>query len=389
MKELERIFSAFPGPPDWRIDWPEMEQQTELGVWAQRMKATPQDPVWHGEGDVWTHTKLVCEELARMESFRLLPERQRRELFLAALLHDLGKTCCTRQESGRWVSPHHAAKGSALARNLLWKNWACAGEPEKQVFRETVCLLIRWHTLPPHLGAEGNTERLLYIAAAGELAKDFSLEMLCMLSKADLRGRIAADKRELEEQVEFCRMLAEEQGCLNGPKKFFSDYTRRAFLAGRLAWPDAELYDPTWGQVLMMSGLPGTGKDTWIQQHCAGLPMVSLDALREQMGVLPTDPQGPVIQQAQEQARALLQRRQPFVWNATNLTCSMRERLIRRFENYGAAVRVVFLETSWEEGLQRNQNRPDAVPLGAVEKMLDQLEPPMPWEAQRIEWRCV
>lgn len=27
----------------------------------ERMKNTPQNPQWHGEGDVWTHTQMVMD----------------------------------------------------------------------------------------------------------------------------------------------------------------------------------------------------------------------------------------------------------------------------------------------------------------------------------------
>ena len=81
--------------------------------------------------------------------------------------------------------------------------------------------------------------------------------------------------------------------------------------------------------------------------------------------------------------------KQSFIWNATNLTEPMRSKLISLFENYSAAVRIVYLETGWEENLQRNANRADAVPEHAVEDMLGKLVPPQRWEAQHVEWHCV
>ena len=153
--------------------------------------------------------------------------------------------------------------------------------------------------------------------------------------------------------------------------------------------PDQPLFDPTWGEVVLLSGLPGTGKDTWIQANCPDLPMVSLDALRRKMRVKPIDNQSAVLQAAQEQARELLRKKQPFVWNATNLTMETRRKQIDRFERYGARVRVVYLETPWMERIRRNAGREDAVPEGAVERMLEKTVPPTPDEAQTVEWLCV
>ena len=67
----------------------------------------------------------------------------------------------------------------------------------------------------------------------------------------------------------------------------------------------------------------------------------------------------------------------------------MRSKLISLFEDYGAAVRIVYLETGWEENLRRNADRADAVPEYVVEDMLGKLVPPQRWEAQHVEWHCV
>ena len=137
-----------------------------------------------------------------------------------------------------------------------------------------------------------------------------------------------------------------------------------------------------------MCGLPGTGKDTWIQAHCPGFPVVSLDGLRLEMEVEPTENQGRVVQAARERAKALLRERRPFIWNATSLT-GLRAQQIGLFEDYHARVRVVYLETEWAENLRRNANRPDAVPEDVIDRMLARLEPPERFEAQAVEWVCV
>lgn len=137
-----------------------------------------------------------------------------------------------------------------------------------------------------------------------------------------------------------------------------------------------------------MCGLPGTGKDSWIRANCPGLPVVSLDDLRLEMDVAATENQGQVVQAAREQAKALLRDKQPFVWNATSLT-SLRAQQIELFERYHARVRLIYLETAWEENLRRNASRPDAVPEDVIDRMLARLEPPERFEAQAVEWISV
>lgn len=387
--KLEALLSACPHAPDYQWNWPEL-MKTPVGIWLSRMEDIPQNPVLHAEGSVGRHTKLVCEALAADPSFRASPARHQQEAAVAALLHDIGKIPNTRMEDGQWVSPHHSTTGARMARELLWKDFGLCGTAEGQAFRETVCLLIRNHMLPGHILDQADPEkRLLQAAADRELCHHFSIEQLCMLAQADVRGRIAPDTDELLERVALCRQEADMAGCLYGSGAFADAYTQRAYFKGRKVWREQSLYNDTWGEVILLSGLPGTGKDTWIREHASHLPMVSLDELRKTMDVSPTDEQGQVAQAAREQARGYMRAKQPFVWNATNLTEPMRGKLIELFEGYGAAVRVVYLETSWEETLRRNAEREDAVPERAIEDMLGKLVPPRRWEAQHVDWICV
>lgn len=383
------LLRLVPGPPDWTVSWDALEQ-TCFGALSPQMAVTPQDPVYHGEGDVLAHTKLVCEVLAGLEEFRGLDERQRQTVFLAALFHDVGKTRCTRQEEGRWTSPHHAAAGAAMARELLWLDCGCCGKPPRQAMRETVCALIRYHSLPAHAALETDgARRLLRAAANGELLPGFTVRLLCLLSKADILGRICRDQPELLEAVELCGALAEELGCLDGPRVFPSRYTGFSYFSGKLDQPSCELYDSTWGEVVLMCGLPGTGKDTWIKSHCPELPVVSLDAIRAELDISPVGPQKKVADVARARAQALLRQKKPFVWNATSVTADLRRRLVELFTDYHASVRIVYLETDWKEERRRNAGRAAAVPEGAILRMLAKLTPPEAFEAHKVEWYCV
>lgn len=138
-----------------------------------------------------------------------------------------------------------------------------------------------------------------------------------------------------------------------------------------------------------MSGLPGTGKDTWIERNAAALPVVSLDAIRRDKRISPKAEQGLVANLAREQAKTYLRAHQPFVWNATNITPQMRESLVSLFESYHAHVHIVYLETDWDTLMDRNRNRNETVPTAVIEKMLDKLTPPETREAEKVEWLCV
>ena len=104
--DLSELIALFPDESNgWTIDWNGV-QETAMRDYAHRMVQTRQNPEYHAEGDVWTHTRLVCEALADDPEFRALNPRKRQILFFAALLHDVGKIWrSTLDPSGAIVSP--------------------------------------------------------------------------------------------------------------------------------------------------------------------------------------------------------------------------------------------------------------------------------------------
>lgn len=68
-----------------------------------------------------------------------------------------------------------------------------------------------------------------------------------------------------------------------------------------------------------------------MRQHAAQLPIIALDAIRVELDIAPTEHSGRVVLAAKRRARELLQQRQPFVWNATNITRLLRRELIDFF----------------------------------------------------------
>lgn len=357
---------------------------------AADLKKVPQPERWHAEGDVLTHTNMVVEELQLIQAYNELGKDAQEILSLAAYLHDIGKIRQTRIINGEIEAPHHAAAGSRMARAYLWKSLNLSGAHEKMIMRESIALLIRYHSLPPHAIEMPDVKlRLHKIASNGLLSADFSIRLLCILAKADMLGRICEDKEQMLDQIALCEELAKEEQCFDSCYRFPSDFTMRSYLNGRDVWKEQRLYDDTWGTVYLMSGLPGTGKDTWIEQNLPDIPMVSLDELRRRYKVSPLANQGYIANLAKEQAKEYLRRHQPFVWNATNITQEMRQQLVALFEGYKARVNIIYLETDWQTLLERNRSREDAVPQSAIEAMLGKLTPPEACEAAQVNWISV
>jgi len=93
----------------------------ETQPWAREMASCQQDSQWHAEGDVWTHTRLVCSELEHLPEWDSFSRVAQLKLLFAALFHDVGKpaTSSPDPETGRIRSPKHAVVGSEIARRVL------------------------------------------------------------------------------------------------------------------------------------------------------------------------------------------------------------------------------------------------------------------------------
>ncbi len=386
-KNFQEILNCVPDSDEQSIDWGRIEK-TQLGPLFQKMKLISQNPKHHAEGDVYCHTKCVCEELIKLPEYQTSSEEDKIILFLSALLHDTGKTECTKTEDGKIIAPGHASKGAFMVREMLWKDFGLCGSEEKQKIRESICSFIRYHSFPSHAVKEENPEyKILRIASVGNLVKSFTMRKLCVLCKADILGRECGDKQDYLERADYCEMLAEEFQCADKPFDFKDEFSQRAYFSKKTNWHEQKMFNDTWGKVILLSGLPGTGKDTWISENYPDLPMVSLDEIRKQLNFHPTHNQGRVIAAAEETAKEYLRKKQPFVWNATNITEQTRSKLISLFEQYGAGVEIVFLESEWEEQLRRNSGRKDVVPREKIENMLSKLGIPQPFESESVRWK--
>lgn len=354
-----------------------LERLTEHCPELVQLKDIPQNPEYHGEGNVYRHTKMVCQALKELSGWGQLAPGAQELLFLAAAFHDIGKAVCTRMEEGEWISPRHALVGEKLFRETVYR----AEERFRLTFnqREAVAGLIRYHGLPVWFWSRERPEQELVKAA-----ERVPLKLLYLLSMADVLGRKGRDIDRLAGQVEFFSEYARETEVWEGPYGFSGPYTRFQYFQKEDLGKEAALFDDTQFDVVLMSGLPLAGKDTWIGHHGMGRPVISLDDIREEMGIAPGKDSGKVACRAMEQARIYLRRKEPFIWNATNIVRDTRQKLVRLWAGYGARVHIRYLEVPYLELLARNRKRERHIPEAVLEKMIGKLEIPAPWEAYEV-----
>lgn len=342
------------------------------------MQGSTQDPIHHAEGDVWVHTRMVTEELLALPAYQEASPEDQFVLFATALLHDVAKPVTRREEEGgRITNRGHSRIGAIMAREILWR-MGCDFR-----LRERICTLIAFHQIPFWLieREEWSANRIVT-----EISLSVENHLLGIFAEADAKGRICADLPGILDNIELFRETARYLDCLNAPYRFASDHARVRYFRDpeNRSILDApfDTTDPAF-EVIVMSGMPGSGKST--HATSLGLPIVSLDALRQEMDVDPEDPQGGVVQAARERAKVHLRRKEPFIWDATNMNREMRGLTIPMLLDYGARVKIVYVEGSVADVTARNSARGrGAVPDAAITRMLRRWEPPALVEAHSV-----
>lgn len=347
----------------------------EVQPWARAMADCRQDAEWHAEGDVWTHTRMVVAELGRLPEWPSLDRDEQRKLLFTALFHDAGKpeTTVTDPATGRTRSPKHALAGMELGRKAL-RDLGCG-----LGVREEIANLVRYHGRPPYLLEKPDPAREVI-----SLSWLVNHRLLSLFALADTRGRRTRETTRPEENVHLWRMAAEENGCWDRPYAFANDHARFLFYRDELPNLHASPPERHRCAVTLLSGLPGSGKDTWLARHRPGLPVVSLDEVRARLEVEATENQGPVVQAARESCREHLRAGRDFAFNATNTVRQTRKRWVDLFAGYGARIELVYVEPPLPVILERNKRRAKPVPEQVIRRLVDKLEPPTRVEAHAV-----
>jgi predicted kinase len=365
---------------DREIDWELMSQK--FG-WLTDMRGVEQDALWHFEGDVYTHTKMVVEALVGLDEFKKLDKQRQHILFASAIFHDIEKRSTTKIEmiegEERITSPRHAKRGESTVRSMLYREIDTPFE-----IREEIAKLVRHHGLPLFVLEQKLPERAVIKAS---LILDTSL--LYLLAKADVLGRICIDQQDVLEDIELFKELCLEYECFGKARKFSSDYARFLYLNREDIMLGYEPYDDLKFTVYIMSAIPASGKDTYIAKHL-DIPVLSLDNIRREHKIKPTDKKGTgrVVQMAKEEAKVYMRKKESFVFNATNITKDMRSRWISLFLEYRARVEIIYLEVPYKQLKKQNSNREHVVPLEVIDKLFDKLEMPCYDEGHGI-WKNI
>ena len=376
-----------PGGP---LGWAGVVEEVDI---LAPLADTPQQPEFHGEGDVLTHTRMACEVMVDLPDYaepdpgsEWSTSDDRFVLFYATLFHDLGKAACTVVEDGRISSAGHGRIGAIDARRWLWQ----AGVPFD--LRERICRLVRHH-MEPFYAVAGNRQGDSPEYVVRTLSWELGLRDLAALAEADARGRTCDGTDESVAAVELFREVARDEGCYDYREDLRAEYpyadahTRLVYCRRRgTISVDYPFFAPPGSHVVVMSGMPASGKNTWIAQHAPDLPVVSFDDAVAELDLTHGRSTGAAAHLVTDRARALLRERQDFVWNATHLSSRIRARTLDLLYAYDAHVEIVYLESPEPVIKRRNTNRDTTLSNAALDQMLRRWEVPVPAEAHQVRY---
>ncbi|MBI4854083.1 MAG: AAA family ATPase [Acidobacteria bacterium] len=351
------------------INWTNMLEEFE---WLRGLRNYLQDQTYL-EKDLLAHTKLACEILVTLPIWNELTKQTQSILFLAVILENVAKTVFNTYINEQNSLYKHTKNSSKIVRQILW-------EMKIPFFiREMIVALISEFSLPFYL-----FERIDPKFSIIKASQIMRLDWLSILFQVDALTRNYQEQKGLLERLELFIEFIKEEKCFDSARKFPSDHSRFIYFQ-KTGDPNYHAYDDTSFEVILMCGLPASGKDTWIKENLA-LPVISLDDIRKELKIAPNKNQGEIIRESKERARVFLRNKKNFVWNATNTICSRRSQLIDLFSNYQARTRIVYLETFLDELFKRNQKRDETVPRQVIKKMIYGLEIPNLTEAHKVDW---
>ena len=140
-----------------------------------------QEPEWHPEGDVWTHTLMVIDEARKMNAG--LDRPRLITLMLGAVCHDLGKPATTAIVDGRIRSLNHEEAGVAPTLSLLDR--LNIHTIDGFDVRTQVVGLVAHHLKPGMFYKADQVGD----GAFRRLAQKVDLELLARMARADCLGR--------------------------------------------------------------------------------------------------------------------------------------------------------------------------------------------------------
>lgn len=174
----------------------------------QNIIGVPQSPIHHPEGDVWTHTMMVLDEMTK---FRRGKEKLDLKLMLAALCHDFGKATHTQIEDEKIRAIGHEKAGVELTKDFLYR---LTNEHDLVKY---ILPLVEHHLVPSSYFRNNARDKKIR-----HLSTKVKISELLILARADFLGRTTTEAISgVYEAGDWMEKKAKELGVYMAPPKPF------------------------------------------------------------------------------------------------------------------------------------------------------------------------
>jgi putative nucleotidyltransferase with HDIG domain len=351
-----------------------------------------QDPAWHGELDVLSHTNLVMKEtLTQMENLR--PGFPRIALYLAALLHDVGKPDTAKPKKNGHNSFHgHEKAGVWRAKEFLRKYF-----PEYNYRqRDLILNLVEFHGHPKRM-TEGHSHDDKF----KQLSLEVPTHLVYNLEVADFNGRIANDKEKtiivLDNFKKRCEDLGVYGKAYQVPNVKHLTNLQYSILRWNILMHHKKeddqreidriikLTDKSPQEVTLLIGAPASGKSTY-RNSLTNSTVICMDDIRKELCGNPNDQSKNqlVFDRCLKDLSKAIKAGENVVLDNTNFSRKMRKMFLEVARNHGCQINAVYWDLPIETLLKRNLEREKAVPEDVVWRFYKNLETPASYEYEQL-----
>lgn len=361
---------------DYKINWKYVESILEFA----KLKECEQNPKWHAEGNAWEHTMKCVHAAYTLILDEIYAGLDPRVAIASVLFHDIGKGVTTEFVKGNWHAYGHEFAGEKIARRLLWN--------EPTSIREIICACARWHMKVLNMATSKNIVNEIIGMSRIPFA---NWKYLTFVKHCDILGSEQEDvdsRLNDVNKVLSIYKIANKLGVLDCEFPVYEEEQRRMVFSPNTAWKGDI------PSVYVMIGLPGAGKNTWVDRFLGGsvpedVTVLSRDDIRAELGfckdgekvVLSADKENKVSEVFNERFIKALNDGKDVVLNNINLKKRYRDDFKRLAGNRLIDWRYVYVEApSIEDNIKR---RPTFDPQ-QLRNMTEVLEWPQPDEYDRI-----
>lgn len=359
-----------------------------------------QSAPFHCEGSVLTHSNMAAQIVLRlMEEEHITKQEDKVALYLATILHDIGKppTAEVSKKHGRITAHGHEFVGIPLANEFLKKYFS--EFQYKQ--REQVLRLIEHHMEPRNWMNEGTTINKMKM-----LSLAVNTKLLYLLSQADTLGRKANEFKSGMFALELYKQGCQDIGCWKKPYRVplstHLDNASYSLARWNILMEDAPEDEDTYKeaidimhpvkpnfQLMLLVGPPAAGKSTvrkQLEKQYPDLKVISMDDKRKELCGNENDQSknNKIFGWQEHELRVAMKERKTTLIDATNISRRLRKVLWTIARENGALCSAIYFDIKLETLLERNAAREKRVPDDVMRKFYNAQQSICPWEADLV-----